>query len=108
MSERTGRITENSDGSLSVLVDLQLFSQSTVKKAAYKFTGECTFSFEQVDEKTLAVTLTFANEKDKFGIASAFTNELIDQDLREKIARETETTRELILAHAFSKSGFAK
>lgn len=108
MSDRTGRITENEDGSLNVLVDLQMFSQSTVKKAAYKFTGECTFFFEHVNEKTLAVTLTFANAKDKFGIASAFTNELIDQDLREKIARETETTRELILAHAFSKSGFAK
>ena len=34
-----------------------------------------------------------------------FKKEVLDQDLRENIKRETEAVRNLILSHAFSKTG---
>ena len=34
-----------------------------------------------------------------------FKKEVLDQDLREKLKVETEPVRNLILAHAFSKTG---
>ncbi len=36
---------------------------------------------------------------------AAFRNEVLDQDLRRTIARETASLRNAILAHAFSKTG---
>ncbi len=41
-------------------------------------------------------------------ILENFKKEVLDQDLREKIAKETEEVRNLILAHAFSKTSIIK
>ena len=39
---------------------------------------------------------------------SEFTKEVLDQDLRESIKKETEGYRNLILAHVFSKTSLIK
>jgi His-Xaa-Ser system protein HxsD len=40
-------------------------------------------------------------------IAGEFCNELLDQTLREIVARESEPVRNLVLAHALSRTPFA-
>jgi His-Xaa-Ser system protein HxsD len=48
------------------------------------------------------------SEKGKIDIEAEinrFKNEVLDQDLRQTIANETVTMRNVILAHAFSKTG---
>jgi His-Xaa-Ser system protein HxsD len=57
---------------------------STADKAEIIFTAKT----ESQDEETLR---------------GEFLNELLDQTLREQVARETELVRNLILAHALSK-----
>lgn len=39
------------------------------------------------------------------GLVAAFRNEVLDQDLRSIIAKETEAIRNAVLAFAFSKTG---
>jgi His-Xaa-Ser system protein HxsD len=57
-------------------------------------------------ETSLAVTLRFkptTTDVTAREAARLFFQELLDQELREKIGQETAPLRNLILAHAFSK-----
>jgi His-Xaa-Ser system protein HxsD len=95
------------DGAVRFEIDLSVYSLDTVKKAAYKFTSECAVLFEQESPNLLIVILSFVGEQTKdrkLQIAGALCNEILDQDLRETIAKKTESSRNLILAHAFSKT----
>jgi His-Xaa-Ser system protein HxsD len=92
------------DGSYKIQLPSSLFGISTVKKAAYKFTGSFHFIFQGDEGSTLVLYLrpkTDSIETEK--LIGDFYNELLDQDLRETIAQETKAVRDLILAEAFSK-----
>jgi His-Xaa-Ser system protein HxsD len=59
------------------------------------------------NENGYAVEIRFGKEislEAQESFISEFTKEVLDQDLREKIKSETESYRNLILAHAFSKT----
>jgi His-Xaa-Ser system protein HxsD len=95
------------DGAVRFEINVGLYSLGAVKKAAYKFTSECAVLLEQGQDTLLTVVLNFVGDQTgerKLQIAAALCNEILDQDLREIIAKETESTRNLILAHAFSKT----
>ena len=82
--------------------DLSAFRLTAVKKAAYRFMGQCNVDLRVADNKAL-VRLT--RKQSAIGPAldiGSFTNEVIDQELREVIASETESVRNVILAQAFS------
>jgi His-Xaa-Ser system protein HxsD len=87
--------------------DSTLYSADTIKRALYKMSDR--FSADiQVGDGCFICALHFASGKTAEGIAldvANFRKEVIDQDLREKIRTETESVRNLILAHAFSKTG---
>ena len=92
---------------ISVVFDLNAFSVNAVKSAAYRylhlFTADIT-----VAEAHIQCALQFAStlSPDKTEqIVNEFKKEVLDQDLRERLKTETETVRNLILAHAFSKTG---
>jgi His-Xaa-Ser system protein HxsD len=107
MSSRDTAIIHNDDGSCSLLFDLRINSLTAIKKAVYKFAAECSAIMNTKEPDRIEVTLHFPGSKDlsaKKTIIEALCNEVIDQDLREQIARETEATRNLILAQAFSKT----
>ncbi len=100
-------VTEAVDGSVSVVFDLQINSLTAVKKAVYKFAADCAAVLSTKEPNQLEVKLSFPDTTDlvdKRAVVRAFCNEVIDQDLREQIACETEATRNLILAQAFSKT----
>lgn len=103
-AEQPCSVRTNDDETLTVIIDTHVFDLAAIKKAAYKFTNECGLSFDQVSPQKLEVTLRFKGEADREQVATAFINEVLDQDLRAIVAKETSTTRNLILAHAFSKT----
>src|SRR4051812_37800196 len=82
------------------------FDVEAIKRAAYRFSDRLTAditsnSGEFVCQlRTLAPTAADSFEK----LADEFRNEVLDQDLRIKIAAETEGYRNLILSLAFSKT----
>ena len=91
---------------VSVVFDRQVHSLTAVKKAAYRYLDR--FSTEiRVDERTIVCILKFTSTRDPDSSARLvedFRKEVLDQDLREALKIETESTRNLILAYAFSRT----
>jgi His-Xaa-Ser system protein HxsD len=87
-----------------------IYSVTAIKKAAYKFLN--IFSAEiSTEGPVVNCTLNFRSELDAEVIQTSvhdFRREVLDQDLREILKKETEQVRNLILAHAFSKTGIVK
>jgi His-Xaa-Ser system protein HxsD len=86
-------------------VDRGLFTDDTVMRAAYWFTDRCHMQFEQLAPDRLLVRFYGrAGVADAGNVAGDFANELLNQRLRDTIARETASIRELIVAQAFAES----
>lgn len=92
---------------VDIAFDSAVYSISAIKKAAYRkmqFFGInvaikdgqviCNLSFK--DSLSQAQVDAYIND---------FKSEVLDQDLRESIKSETESVRNLILSHTFSKTG---
>ncbi|MGH7745225.1 MAG: His-Xaa-Ser system protein HxsD [Candidatus Dormibacteria bacterium] len=93
-------------GSLVIRFATDVFSLESVKRAAYVFTDRYSFDI-RIDSDEIVCVATSLDDRcsgsDEF--AKRFKNAVLDQDLRERIALETEAVRNVILAHAFSKTG---
>lgn len=91
----------------SVVLSLLVYDLNVIKKACYKFSSEFSVRFEKIDEEQIKVFFNFdlsINHERKDEIINQFHKELLDQNLREIVFKETENVRNLILAHAFSKT----
>lgn len=87
----------------SVEVDLTLYSPEAVQKSAHRFTNRFYIKFEKISEQILRVHFVSKEKNLDTGfIKNEFFNELLDQNLRFKLAQATEPTRNLIIAHALS------
>jgi His-Xaa-Ser system protein HxsD len=90
--------------SRQLVIDLSVYTLDTLKKAAYRFLDRLTVDFEVQGNQTTC-TLHFARGTSDAGIDAImqdFRRELLDQDLRQKIAAETAPIRNAILALAFA------
>jgi His-Xaa-Ser system protein HxsD len=99
------------DGAIAVVIDTRVYRPSAVKKTAYRIADKCTVVIGSHDDHLLPVTLRFKpgiTEASAREAARAFFQELLDQELREQIAEESNDVRTLILAHAFSKADLIK
>ena len=92
---------------VQVKFDARVYGLAAIKKAAYRYLKS--FSTEIVQEGDAWVcTLTFPTAVDAKVAAHAeqeLRTEVLDQDLRHSISRETEPLRNAILALAFSRTG---
>ncbi len=87
--------------------DSRVYALPIVKKAAYRFLKEFITDITQ-DGDAWICTLTFVGPADADvteRASRALQAEVLDQDLRASIARETEPVRNAILALAFSRTG---
>lgn len=83
-----------------------VYDLETIKRAAYRFTGQLAFNFIPEHDSILCQITPLAIDSSEAEIAiNSFRNEVLDQDLRRTIANETATVRNVILAHVFSKTG---
>ncbi|WP_165253222.1 His-Xaa-Ser system protein HxsD [Paludisphaera soli] len=88
---------------IMIHLDTKVYSLSAVKKTAYRIGDRATARIEIAADGGAAVRLTIKDEKTRpEDLEAEFLQELLDQDLRESISRETEKVRNLLLAHAFS------
>jgi His-Xaa-Ser system protein HxsD len=83
-----------------------VFGTTAVKKAAYKYIKIFSADITENDSFiNCALRFSEALKADEMErIVSDFRKEVLDQDLREALKKETEQVRNLILAHAFSKT----
>ena len=89
------------------ILSLTTYSLNAIKKACYKFSSEFSVKLEKIDDEQIKVGFEFNPKVDneiRADLIRQFHNELLDQDLREIVFKETEGVRNLILAHAFSKT----
>ncbi len=95
---------------MEVTFDSNVTSLTSIKKSAYRFIDK--FSVEiATEEANYKCIINFSSdfpEKERKNLKNEFLKEVLDQDLRELINKETEPIKNLILAHAFSKTGLIK
>lgn len=87
--------------------DNNVFPLDTIKRALYRFADRCSFDI-QSSEAQISVALHFSANMTESAIdelCSRIRNEVLDQDLRDTISKETTHIRTLILANAFSNAG---
>ena len=90
-----------------VKFDLAVFSVDAVKAACYRFMDRFSPDIE-IRDGAICCLLQFDSKLAEVSVASEIENlkkEVLDQELRLKVKNETEPIRNLILAHAFSKTG---
>jgi His-Xaa-Ser system protein HxsD len=90
---------------LLVAFDTSVYRLTAIKKAAHKFGDRFHILIRPATngrvEAVLKAKTALADPK---RLAGEFCNEVLDQELRELVAQETQAVRDLILAHAFSKT----
>ena len=94
----------------SLSLSTSIYSLAAIKKSAYKFADRASVIINPASESEVSVVFNFSGKcagDDPEHVISDFCNELLDQDLREQIAKETGPLRNLILAHAFSQTSLA-
>jgi His-Xaa-Ser system protein HxsD len=94
--------------SRTLVFSSKVYSIETIKKAAYRFSDVLSIDFIPHLGEIECILHFLSNPKEEEQvdrISAAFKNEVLDQDLRAIIARETEATRNAILAFALSKTG---
>jgi His-Xaa-Ser system protein HxsD len=92
----------------AVTFSAHVYSIATIKKAAYRFSDSLSIDIIPRLSDIECVVHFISDPKDEEHVErllAAFRNEVLDQDLRAIIARETEATRNAVLAFAFSKTG---
>jgi His-Xaa-Ser system protein HxsD len=87
--------------------DSNVFLLDTIKRALYRFADRCSFDVVVADKQTKVTLHIPANMSEPAidELCSKIRNEVLDQDLRDSIAKETANIRTLILANAFSNTG---
>jgi His-Xaa-Ser system protein HxsD len=92
---------------IDISLDSAVYSLDAVKAACYRFLDKFAAEIELRENKILC-HLTFDESMSEALVNANLDNlkkEALDQDLRIRLKAETEPVRNLILAHAFSKTG---
>lgn len=94
-----------------VSFDITLFSKAAVLKAAYRVSDRLAVEFLEAEPalRCRVRLRSIASQGAEERLASAidaFRREVLDQQLREQVRSETAHVRDLILAKAFSRTGF--
>ena len=95
----------------SILLDTAIYSMDAIKKAAYKFADRATVVLKRGEGPTISVVFNSIAPKSKDDveqIIADFHTELLDQDLREIVRRETGAIRNALIAHAFSRTSLVE
>src|SRR5437867_819609 len=88
---------------VTITLDTSIYRLTAVKKAAYRFGDRCHVTLQSGNDATVIVTLRPKRLLENAQhLAGEFTNEVLDQELRELVAAETQAVRNVILAQAFS------
>lgn len=94
----------------SIAFDKKCTELSAIKLAAYKLTDICSVDLSE-DQSHFLCNISFVkNTKSDVtdNFEQTFRAMVLDEELREKIGKETEPLRNLILSYAFSRTGLTE
>ena len=95
----------------ALVFDPAVYALMAIEKAAYRFSDRfiCQIESTQAGLKVTLKPKRKDTSEEAYQVAlDDFQTEVLDQNLREKIKLETANTRNLILAHAFSRTGLVE
>jgi len=90
-----------------VNLNAAVYGLHAIKMAAYKLRGRLYILVEQHGNVNEVRLIPYACCKSIDGLVRDFCNEVLDQELRERVVREMTGIRNLLLAQAFSKTALA-
>lgn len=96
----------SSSGTYFLTVDVSVYSLDAVLKTCYLFLDQCYLFVEpaSTDENQINVYFSPLNESDELEkLIGEFSNRLLWQEVRRKVADETQGIRELIVAQALAE-----
>jgi His-Xaa-Ser system protein HxsD len=104
-------MTQLSDGRLSTRISTNSYSVNALRKAAYRLAARCTIVIQDSrDPDRVEVEFRFgrdSTDEDVADVTNQFFRDATDYELRDRISTETAAVRNLILAHAFSRTRFS-
>jgi His-Xaa-Ser system protein HxsD len=90
-------------------IDLSVYGMDAVLKSAYRFTGRCFVHLQRSGENTVELRMRPKRiEEDPDSAVRDFLNDLLEQRLRSMVAAETTSMRDLIMAHALSRTALIR
>jgi His-Xaa-Ser system protein HxsD len=92
------------DGLFLLQIDLKIYPLDALLKTAYWYTSKCFLHLQHTSPECVAVRFKVRPDSQVTNVPEQFMNDLLDQTLREKVAADTEAFRNLIVAHALSKT----
>jgi His-Xaa-Ser system protein HxsD len=106
-SDESAAVASPQQAGLTVRFSTRIFDIETIKKAAYRLGGYCTFDFAIDGDDVVCTLHRFAKPAVPLAteLTDAFRTEVLDQDLRRIIGAETAPIRNAVLAYAFSRTG---
>lgn len=97
--------TDHDANGVSLEIDLAIYPLDVVLRACHAFTGRCYVFPRIVDSGKVSVHFAARDAREPLrDLAGAFANALLDHALRVRIANETKTIRELLVAQAFCEA----
>jgi His-Xaa-Ser system protein HxsD len=103
----TDQPSSDGDGWTTAIFAREAFDLEAIKRAAYRFSDRMAVAIE-VGERAIECQLhplAPAASSEHQTLLNEFRIEVLDQDLRIRIAKETESIRNLVLSLAFSRTG---
>jgi His-Xaa-Ser system protein HxsD len=94
------------ESSVALEIDTSIYAAAAVLRACYKFTDRCYFFVSRCPEAhgQLAVHISAKEGSANLNrLVGDFCNELLDQQIRESLAREAGAIREIIVSQAFAE-----
>jgi len=97
-------LVRSAGGSACLTVDLAVYALPAVLRACYALTGRAYFLLRRETRQQLQVFLQARSPREGTeDLLGELSNELLDQQIRESLAREAGTLRDLIAAQAFAE-----
>ncbi|MDO5292358.1 MAG: His-Xaa-Ser system protein HxsD [bacterium] len=90
---------------MKIKVNENVFSKENVIKASFEFIDDYYIEIDKENEYFI-ISISAKEKNNNISIESEFRNELVNQNVREKISKETSNVRELILTRALYSTYF--
>jgi His-Xaa-Ser system protein HxsD len=106
LRKQSGLIAVSLGSSIALEIDTSIYEVAAVLRACYKLTGRCYFFLARCPEAPHIISVMLSAKQaggDLDVLTGELCNELLDQQIRETLARESGPIRELIVAQAFSE-----
>jgi len=91
-----------SDGSLALTDSKKIYSKDAILATAYKFTDQVFIDVSDEPEGSFIIHFRNKGNNPLEQVVGEFSNKLIDQQLREKISKDTRELRDVVIKKAFA------